>query len=508
MKLFEEIQNNSNTVAELHEYLDANMHRIYDLINGPSAALKSEIKEISYFLESKRFILEKLDYSTTQEKAFISILFDICERFGLIETVCIENALQKQGLHLGLRREAAKLFLLNVRNNDDYINRFDSICELLQNSIDEEEATLQKPLITFSNYYAKVVGDASFYADELINKIRSARESHSYEFLMDPFVHKLLLLDVSNPSHAYEQIKLLQDELSKDEANPPSKYSADDCLIEEDTDYVKLLKNVSDISFSKIREIALQYGNSGKQVSGHGVNPLLTEEDLFLYLRNYGPMHQAKLLAAFSKFPYDKLNNQIEIIDWGCGQGLATFTFIEYLRSCAITLCINKITLIEPSELALRRAAFHLKLIDNSIRIKTVCKFFNELDVTDVMTTTESIKIHLFSNILDIEEDKYSQSNLIKIIEGANKNLNYFICVSPYHKDVNADRVDEFNRHFKRTNNTYESYHEETVSKKPTEKYWNCVHHYKNNTVHDYHDEYGCNNKWTKVIRVFSVTLD
>ena len=43
----------------------------------------------------------------------------------------------------------------------------------------------------------------------------------------------------------------------------------------------------------------------------------------------YGEMHVGKCRAAIMNFPFDKLTGSIEIVDWGCGQGIGSATLIE-----------------------------------------------------------------------------------------------------------------------------------------------------------------------------------
>jgi hypothetical protein len=56
-----------------------------------------------------------------------------------------------------------------------------------------------------------------------------------------------------------------------------------------------------------------------------GVTIIDDEQLLYKYMVSYGAMHKAKLYESFETI-ISKLNNiTINIIDWGCGQALATF---------------------------------------------------------------------------------------------------------------------------------------------------------------------------------------
>jgi hypothetical protein len=69
-------------------------------------------------------------------------------------------------------------------------------------------------------------------------------------------------------------------------------------------------------------------------------------------------------------------------------------------------------------------------------------------DISDFADSLDSfineqadITIHLFSNILDI--DDYSQKHLIQLIESTMSGKNYFVCASPYIDEIKTEKVDE-----------------------------------------------------------------
>ena len=103
----------------------------------------------------------------------------------------------------------------------------------------------------------------------------------------------------------------------------------------------------------------------------HGTAVLSNEEQLCCYIASYGEMHKGKLEKAFESFPWRELNSNIEIIDWGCGQGIASVHFVSKLRDFNHLSKLQKITLIEPSTVALERAKSNvLKSVGNSGEIE------------------------------------------------------------------------------------------------------------------------------------------
>lgn len=511
MPLFRELLANSTNSAELQSFVINNIHRFHDLNNDYYSHMLAEKNDIRDFIELKGGLLENIDYEFSQCKAFISILFDFCERFGFLCTIRIENTLSKKDLYLGKRREAAKLYLLQIRNNNDYINRFEQICTLIQCSIETEEDSEIKPVVTFLNFFAKIIRDTS---EEFISAIKSKIHTHTanvtFPFLQNPVIQEVSLIPTDNIDTANTQVQSITELFLGHgiDIETAIEELIEEILIEDDTAYSHQLATIP-VTFERVRNIAVNSCvNVLANLPGRGVNPLRSEMEMFIYLKRYGNMHKSKLLSAFESFAFQLLTSPVEIIDWGCGQGLAALVLIDYLKEHNISLNIRKIILIEPSELSLRRSALHLSLARDNVPIRTVCNVFNNLSSSDIQTFNTSTKLHLFSNVLDIDEALISQSNLIRIIEETQRGTNYFFCISPYITDEKADRVDSFKRHFENTYDSYESSFEVSSSGRLDDEYWNCNNNYNGNmNVYCWHPECGCENKWTRVINLFKIHI-
>ena len=103
----------------------------------------------------------------------------------------------------------------------------------------------------------------------------------------------------------------------------------------------------------------------------HGTALLDNEDQLCCYLAAYGEMHKGKLECAISKFPFKNINCNYEIIDWGCGQGIASIYMIDSLRKNGLLDKLQKISLIEPSATALARAKMNVSIAtENNIFIE------------------------------------------------------------------------------------------------------------------------------------------
>ncbi|MFK8289104.1 UvrD-helicase domain-containing protein [Capnocytophaga canimorsus] len=178
----------------------------------------------------------------------------------------------------------------------------------------------------------------------------------------------------------------------------------------------------------------------------HGEDLLKTEDDLACYIAAYGEMHKIKCYAALQNFPFDQLNEVIEIVDWGCGQGIASLCFLQALRERQKESIIRKITLIEPSEKALQRAVFNLNLYtQGQVNIEVFNEYFpsnnNVSENFNQLSFNSPITIHLFSNILDIVS--IDLVRLFELIQKASKREKHFVlCIGP--RNNNRIRIDHF----------------------------------------------------------------
>lgn len=211
------------------------------------------------------------------------------------------------------------------------------------------------------------------------------------------------------------------------------------------------LKQEQFISFDVIRKIAVNLLNAeGKAVRDklydelqRGTDILMTERHLDMYLWSFGKMHKAKLEYAFSNMEHlaDLTVDDYEIFDWGCGQGIATICLLDYLRQNNLQHRIKRITLVEPSTIALERAknVIELYLGLKEIEIRCIGKGFDELNDEDV-SADYGHAIQLFSNILDVAA--FDLPNFISRFQRICKGDNKFICVGPYYS--NSIRMDDF----------------------------------------------------------------
>ena len=494
--LFEE----TNDVASFVDSLERNFLTIQDFFNAPYQTQYQQKDDIERLILLKNSIISHYDFQTVESRSFILILLDLCERFALHGCIPrILTIIQRNNIVINKRMTAALKFLFpRPSSNEELVGRFDEICELLNDAVVEEEDNPSKALVTFLNYYGHIVYNTNIiYATEAKQKFCDLNNNGEYNWLKQ--IEDISLLDVSNSQSVYQQIEEKIDTLTT-RISSIAVEPEDNLLIEEGTDYCDALSRVPN-NFISIRQISVDRANG--ILNGRGVDQLHSEEEMFEYIKRYGKMHYAKLISSFeSTFPQN-FDSPVNIVDWGCGQGLATITLLEKYKS----LDVHYITLVEPSEIVLKRAALHCRKFTTSGKLKTICKKLDDVVSSDIIVQRDVPTIHLFSNILDI--DDYNSQHLLSTIDSIITRNNYFVCVSPYIDDIKTARLNSFMRHFS-NQPTFVLYHNEENTKYG--EFWQCNNsflkrhfsHGKSLSCRDY-DSTGCSNKWTRVLKVFSV---
>lgn len=218
-------------------------------------------------------------------------------------------------------------------------------------------------------------------------------------------------------------------------------------MIEQNTSYAYKLKYIKNPSFDKIRgltkffinDLPKELANKLYEELDRGIDILDSEPHMLAYLYAYGIMHQAKLSHAFNHLPDEFLKHpEINIIDYGCGQALGTMCYIDYLKSKNINQKIKRVTLIEPSELCLKRAALHASVFLPNAEIIKVNRTFDELEEDDIHCDEDTPTLHILSNVLDMLS--FDMDKFAKLVKGCLKGCNQFVCVGPYFNHLEKDQ--------------------------------------------------------------------
>jgi len=225
-------------------------------------------------------------------------------------------------------------------------------------------------------------------------------------------------------------------------------------IIEDKSTYAYQLRHLANPSFDKIRNLAKdfimklpeQLKDELYEEIERGEKQLETEPELMYYLHAFGKMHKAKLNYAFEHLPGTFFEiPEINIIDYGCGQAVATLCYADFLRKQGYKQKIRRVTLIEPSEAALKRAALHVSVFFPDAEIVTINKGFDDLETKDIVCDEDVPTLHLLSNVLDLE--CFSLAAFMRLLNKTIGPSNMFICVGPYFGEESdrSKRMDWFN---------------------------------------------------------------
>lgn len=497
MDLISQLQHASST-EQFNEIIKSNIAIIHDLLQAPKVDLLRLKPLVDDLILFKKRIILSLDYSSSENRVFLQMLLYLTIKLGLKSSLnTLVQIIKRTTINLPLRLNVALLYLGSYQLVAELVNNFDQIIHLIEQHKDEEDDSkeLTAMLVQYFSYMLyNYAGSNSSEVTRLQQKFNDAQSSGQYFFLNGPIIDEVIQCNISDYNQQYTDII---EQLDLYLEHKKIVFNINDYLVEEEGSYHDLF--VINPSYSNLIDIAKSSNPGVYNELGRGVSILDSQDQMLQYLYSFGHMHEAKLVSAFESIDFSRFDGeQLELIDWGCGQGIASLLFHEfaYKKNCHPT--IESVTLVEPSELCIRRAALHIREILRPNKIYTLNSTLDELSYSRIKTTNSNIKIHLFSNILDVES--FSLALLTQGIKSNYGGLNYFVCVSPYINDFKTNRLDVFMQGME--NQSFVLYKNKNVS----EGYWNCSNNYKKNRCID-HSKNGCGRKWRKAVRVFSTDL-
>ncbi len=207
--IFAHLNKTINDTNDLNAYLASNLPEVYDLYNGDYNVILREQEAIEEFILTKRAVAyEGLNFDLNYNKAFLSLLVDFATRLGF--SFCIHqlvNVIHRQNLTLGSRLEAGVEYLL-APSNKKLLECFSSVCHKLSTALIEEEETLQKTLISFANYYGKVVRDTStLFIHQFLEQVHTCKNNDKGHFLHHPFIDGLLQINPFELASSYSYVQ-------------------------------------------------------------------------------------------------------------------------------------------------------------------------------------------------------------------------------------------------------------------------------------------------------------
>ena len=113
---------------------------------------------------------------------------------------------------------------------------------------------------------------------------------------------------------------------------------------------------------------------------------ILDDEDHLTRASTLGlPRTPSKLETTFSSIPDISgiFSEEVEIYDWGCGQGTASVCLLDFLHSKNISPNIKHFCLVEPSTAAVERATQVIESFSSEYSVKSITKDFDSLSPED-----------------------------------------------------------------------------------------------------------------------------
>ncbi len=120
--------------------------------------------------------------------------------------------------------------------------------------------------------------------------------------------------------------------------------------------------------------------------------------------------------------------SEINIIDYG-RQGFGALCYVDFLRSKLIPQSIKKVTLIEQSEIYLKRAVEEVSSLLPDAEIVTVNKTIEDLSNNDIACDEKIPTLHILSNVFEM---LFDIGNFGMVISDNLKGYNQFACAERY----------------------------------------------------------------------------
>jgi len=419
-------------------------------------SMKFEFEDLLYDLLDAKLVGSQ---NTDIINAFLILLGEQFEQANLINSIKILfEYLPESALKYRLK---ASIIYLNINDlTTQYHQNFHTILELILES-ENYNGYRNRTLASILNYYLTALNQFTRISNsDLANTFKELflKNRLKYEILND-----ILIVDILNKITVHNYTSVIGGINTQISASNSNKTT---CLPDIDTSvriemstYSEKLYGMNKPNFTKIKQVSFDYIKSiGNPQELHiklnqGVVIIDDERLLYKYIASYSSMHKEKLYSAFDSIVGSLNNRTINIVDWGCGQALATLLFCEYIKEKNLQIKIDSIKLIEPSLLAINRGLLHLKVLTQTDSINAINKDIDCLEKSDIEFSDKNTVVHLFSNILDVEFFKLDSVFLEKISKNIQSD-NYFICVSPNINAKRNGRLDLFYKYFDENFNT------------------------------------------------------
>ena len=265
--------------------------------------------------------------------------------------------------------------------------------------IKEFKNSYKKDLTQFPKSYLRIEDEAKRVATKLLSEgftdinlafLLGANHFVKESVTLDMFINTSLSTKASESLFGFNQ----------------SKKSSNDKIVIENSSYSQKLQDIEVPNFEKIRRVCNNLVKSGEA------------DNMQEYLAHNGKMHKAFIYDALEQFINNLDAQTIDIVDWGCGQGINSMLVLDFIREKQLTIEIKKVILLDKDVKELKRAITQVDALNqNSSEI--IGLEINQLNAFKNLTSKNNL-LHIFANDqLEIDFD-----NSILASE------NYAICLS------------------------------------------------------------------------------
>ena len=142
--------------------------------------------------------------------------------------------------------------------------------------------------------------------------------------------------------------------------------------------------------------------------TNRATSPLTSIKEAIFYAVAYSWQHYQTMQSFLSVIDVTSdIADKIRVIDYGCGQGIATIAYLEYLVAHNLaTESEFEVHLIEPSSVTLSIAQDLINKLADTYGLKlSIHTYQQSLDMPIIFEDSDCTEtVHLLSNILDIED--------------------------------------------------------------------------------------------------------
>lgn len=445
------LQNNSNTYQELSDYINSDYINIYNFLANPE---KSIATNLEIYFKNNQVILEQMNLQNEKNLGFILLLYRACMRNGLImEFNLLYSITAKSHIKIPAIIQIMHDFH-QIKQFYELLNFQSDIIKSFHGAYKIDNASISEITYVFVQLYIKMLQNNKYNKTNRVKIYNNfiAIINKKYYFFDNAYLNNISQINIKDIGILLENQQIYI-------AKKILPFNQNIQVKAEEGSYKNDIEKIENINVEEIRQYCKRYCYLNKDETtqifstlDRGTAILQEKEQLYVYFLSFGKKHQLKLQYAYEKIRQNIDNKNIDIIDYGCGQAMATICLYDFIKDNSLNIKINNIILIEPSKIALSRGMLHVNIFDKYPYIKAICKGLNEITQNDVEFESQNTTLHLFSNVLDIETILFD-NNFFSTFKNL-KGEHIFVCTSPNFGTLRNLRIDMFFNFFKDNYNT------------------------------------------------------